>query len=460
MSQITLHCPQCQTSLLIPRNAAGRRARCGNCENRFILPSAQEMLDFEIAEMATQELGQRWRQDKAAMAAKTAKSKAETKITSKTPAETKKETVAAGLPSRPASQPPSRPVAQPISSNEDSTGDTAMGIPVPDAALSKTPRQPQSVEAAPTYSVAAAQSHPSTAAYPSNLCRPPARPYLIVRDVENHGVHLAFDARWLHNENFLVSMPARCAFTGETKELTARVFVAKNRTRHISDRPRAIEMHYEQTVDHKHDPRKLVRAIARIDGLREPFDLPLLYYACEGHTNNAIECWGTRATDGSDLVEIRLPHAELAREWVAQVNGTCGPEYHRLRQDIDDLGSSAWLALPERTRQRIEAWCKLERGEHFKLFLREFDLTCADEGLGGIVITDRQLRYHKYRQSKSLSFDKKATLHIVTDDRCAHLTLESGGRLIRTGKISRGDVSALVNALQEAPQLRVVMGKK
>ncbi len=51
-------------------------------------------------------------------------------------------------------------------------------------------------------------------------------------------------------------------------------------------------------------------------------------------------------------------------------------------------------------------------------------------------------------------------LHIRTDDKVARLTLQSMGRTARSGKIRRSDMNQLVEALSDAPRLRVMVGKQ
>ena len=45
---MTVDCPQCGVALLVPEEAAGRRARCKECEARFTIPSASDLLDQTI----------------------------------------------------------------------------------------------------------------------------------------------------------------------------------------------------------------------------------------------------------------------------------------------------------------------------------------------------------------------------------------------------------------------------
>ena len=453
MSRVPLQCPACNASLLVPESAAGRRARCSKCQSRFVVPDAEELLDIQIAQMAREELGQRWHENE-------------------TENETENEVLAAAV------APPPRPRPKPktVGAHEAPTGDTVMGLPAPaptrkpaakpapkhDATPAAKPPPPKQ-QATPT---PPATRPPPSAAAPTNQTyrddpsHPPDRPYLVVRNVEPHGVLFAFEARWLRHRGFQTSLPKRCAHSGETKQLTARPVVAKNRTHDTTTRARAIEMHYEQDVGSKFSPCALIDTIARLEGVKEPFDAPLLYYAGAGHTNDALACRGTRAADGTALVEIQIPHGEVALSWLQRINGVCDPACDKLQADIDGLGSNAWLAVPEKIRQRLEAWCHFERGEKFLIYLRDADMTTADAGLGGIVVTDRRLLYHKYRQSLSISLNQETTLHVRTDDRIARLTLESHGRMTKAGKIARSKINALVDALSDAPRLRVTVGKK
>jgi len=287
MSRVNLNCPKCNADLLVPESAAGRRARCSKCNARFIVPNAQELLDFQIAQMASEELGHRWHENEPENAA-----------------------VAVAPAATETPPPPKRPKT--VAASEASTGDTVMGVPAPPSVAEPT------ADEAPPAPVADHAATPGD--YPSDPCRPPARPFLVVRKVDPQGVHFAFEARWLRDRRFQVSIPKRCAHSGERKDLSARPAVVKNRTQETTTRARSVEMHYEQEVKAKFSPFKLIDAIARLDEVKEPFDRPLLYYTGDGHTNDALECWGTRAEDGTDIVEIQIPHGEVALKWLERMS--------------------------------------------------------------------------------------------------------------------------------------------
>ncbi|MEM9884090.1 MAG: hypothetical protein AAF800_14350 [Planctomycetota bacterium] len=439
---MTIDCPGCGSPLLVPESAAGRKARCKRCDDRFIVPSVEEMLEQTVSAMVLEELEERTHEREA------------------------------DLPEASASAGRTTPGVHPVSANGTVLGVPAVAEPPTDA---KPPNNPGDLGdlgdpgGSATGVVSVDRLDPSEAraemdppaAYPADLRPAEARPYLVVREVTMRGVALAFAAEWLHHEAFRTAMPLRCALSGKGPDagLVSRPVVFINRTRGTDERARALEMRYEQTIDEGHSPREHVRAIGRMEHLASPFDRPLLYYATPGHAAEALTARAATDDDGRESAELLLPHGEVAAQWLERVNGRCGPEYARLRADVAHLMHDGWARLLEKTQRRLETWCRFEHGERFKLYLKDADLTAADAGLGGVVVTDRRLLYHKFRRSRSVSLHQDATLHLRTDGRVVRLTLESGGRLARAGKVHRADLDALIQALADAPKLRVVVGQ-
>jgi hypothetical protein len=334
------------------------------------------------------------------------------------------------------------------------SGSVATAAPPP-------PKAPSADDDAPPVAKPAIVHPPEPTDYPTELRPTEPRPYLIVKEVTMEGVHLAFASEWLNHEVFRTSMPIRCAFSGKGAEakLVSRPIIFLNRVKEGDPQARSLELQYEQNLSGKHSPREHVRTIGRMSELRRPYDLPLLYYAQAGHIGDAICARVHSDPGGKEHCEILLPSGQTAVEWLERVNGRCGPEYALLKTSVATLLSDHWSSLSDKVRKRLETWCNFERGEVFKLYLNDADLTAADAGLGGVVVTDRRLLYHKFRHSRSLSLNQDAVLHLRTDAKYARLTLESHGRLARAGKIHRQDMNTLIQALADAPRLRVAVGR-
>ncbi|MEM7624001.1 MAG: hypothetical protein AAF333_00070 [Planctomycetota bacterium] len=455
MTQMTIDCPTCGSPLLVPENAAGRKARCTQCSAKFVIPSMQEMLEQTVSHMVLEELDQRYHENEIDIAETLPGGRSANRPD--VPQDTNNSGTILGMPAVPDAADPGDSAAV---ISVDDLAPTAPTVPTPTA---EDPREEDETWDEPSLSAdePADTTESGASDYPSELRPTAPRPYLVVKEVSMNGVRLAFAAEWLAHEVFRTSMPIRCAFTGKGPEakIVSRPMVFLNRCHDTTQQARSFEMKFEQTLGKKHSPREHVRGIGRMEGIKSPFDQPVLYYACANHVGEALQCSAHTDANGKEHCEVLIPHGEVAAEWVSRVNGRCGPEYALLKTAVMTLTDDAWAGLSEKCRRRLETWCRFERGEKFKLYLNDADLTASDAGLGGVVVTDRRLLYHKFRRSRSLSLNQDAVLHLRTDEKFTRLTLESHGRLARAGKIHRGDMDRLIQALADAPRLRVMVSK-
>ena len=459
MSEMTLDCPNCGKGLIVPIEAAGRKARCTACNTRFIIPSREALLEQTITHMALEELDHRYHEDDALLdeiqssPGKTPRPEFPVSNTG----------TVLGMPA--VAHEPAPNDASGVLSVDDLGVTERASTPASSNTAASPPAEPSLADPPDTpdddHDESAGPKPETHPAYPTELRPTEPRPYLVVNEVSMRGVSLSFASEWLRHEVFRTSMPIRCAFTGKGPEthLVSRPMIFINRSEDRSAQPRSYEMRFEQTVGPKHSPREHVRGIGRMDDFYEPFDRPILYYACDGHAGESIPCRAHTDAQRQDHCSIHIPFGDVAVECVSRVNGRCGPEYALLKTTVAHLKNDGWANLTEKTRRRLETWCKFERGERFKLYLNDADLTVADAGLGGVVVTDRRLLYHKFRRSRSLSLNQNAVLHLRTDGLYVRITLESGGRLARAGKIHRTDMDQLIQALEDAPRLRVMVGK-
>lgn len=471
MSQMTLDCPSCGRPLLVPEAAVGRKARCTKCNTRFVIPSREELLEQTISHMVLEELDHRRHETEPAMSEAVSSAG---RPTSRPDYPVSQQGTVLGMP---AIQEDGDPDASGVLSVDDlsTPGDESRqtrGEPsLLDDDDNDSPRHrepPLNDESDSGHRESTATKEEATASsgssagknYPQDLRPTKPRPYLVINSVSMEGVSLSFASEWLEEEVFRTSMPIRCIFTGKgpKNSLVSRPMIFLNRFEGVGEQARSLEMNYEQSLGPKHSPREHVRNIGRMSGISSPYDWPLLYYASAGHAGEAIKCRARNGEDGREHCELLIPFGDVAVEWVSRVNGRCGPEYAMIRGTVASLSNDGWSCLSEKCQRRLETWCRFERGERFKLYLNDADLTVADEGLGGVVVTDRRLLYHKFRRSRSLSLNQEAVLHLRTDDRYARITLESGGRLARAGKIHRHDMDKLIQSLADAPRLRVMVG--
>jgi hypothetical protein len=234
--------------------------------------------------------------------------------------------------------------------------------------------------------------------------------------------------------------------------------IITNRLVNEADQPRSIEIKYEQTNLAGHSVHQLLSVIGRINGVQPSYDLPVLYYAGKDKHEH-LRCKVKVSLDGCEACEVLIPSGPVALEWLERVNGRCGAEFALLSDDVAKLSNDAWSALPDQVRQRLETWCRFQRGERFLHYFNDADFASKDAGLAGLVLTDQRLIYHKYRHLRSIALNQDAVLHIRPEDRVVRLLLQAGDRLAKAGKVHRADMGKLVEALSKAPRLRLMMGQ-
>ncbi len=461
---MTIDCPHCGAMLVVPENAAGRKARCTTCQGKFTIPTREQLIEDTVQHMVLDELDQRRHENdyEDELTSSRAYRDPPPSVIEDNPSG--HSTIAGVLASAHGSGDSQLGLlsGDAVGIGDDSHGSSISNLLLHDTGVGMMDAVVNAAlgEESPIHTDAALRSERPERRYPQELCPSKPRPYLVVRDITVNGVLLAFETRWLNNDAFRASMPMRCVFTGAKGDaaLAARPMVISNRLLNEADQPRSIEIRYEQTNLAGHSPQLLLASIGRLTGVMPSYDLPVLYYAGRDKPE-AISCKVKVTLDGCEACEVLIPAGQVALEWLERVNGRCGPEFAHLHDDVSRLSNDAWSALPDKTRQRLETWCRFQRGERFVLYLNDADFTSKDAGLAGVVITDQRLIYHKYRHMQSIALNQDAVLHIRPEDRVVRLVLQSGGRLAKSGKVPRADMGRLVEALSKAPRLRLIMGQ-
>lgn len=493
---MTIDCPSCGDPLKVPEDAAGKRARCNHCQGRFVVPSAEELLESTVSHFALEEMDIRRGEhdlDEASGSGIAAMAEARSRAAARPPA---------GPPARPPASNAGGP--DPLERSSGGTvmgisavgrnpgagkpGETAMGVPLtldsmggsmaggvpsfdsgsfPAAGSSSVGMasvageragQPAGQPAVQTADQPAGQAVSESSDFPQELQPQEARPHLVVRRVSVDGVLLAFDAKWLHHDRFRWSVPVRSAFNGEPdrEKLTARPMVFLDAVVDPAPRARPIELRYEEEVVRKEDtPWGIAGRMGLLQNLRSPFDRPIVYYAHGDASLPAMSCRVRALGDERhvQVCEVLVPNGRVAIEWLAAVNGNCGEEYPLLCEEIERSGQTAWDELPQKVRDRLEPWCGFQRGERFLAYFNDPDFSSSEKGLAGVVVTDKRLIYHKYRRLRSVSLHSPATLHLRKDGIVTRLTVTAGERRAKAGKMSHGLVSEFLQALPKGHRL-------
>jgi hypothetical protein len=482
-----VHCPGCKTPLRVPPTACGHRARCPSCKTHFVVPKPDELLEETFSTWIEQDVDDLFHQMEGGPQPTTAVGVETPPIARPAPASSSAlkppPAASAGAPRpadpRPDNEGPVVPPATPVQPPALPARPPRPTVAAPPRTSSPAPASPAAaiapVTAAPpppSTPTLAANPSPGSAArvdsaavavvgqdhihYPTDLRWDSMSPRLVVLGVSPAGVTFAFDSIWLNHPGFRASMPMRCIFSGKAKreQLIARPIIFEDR---CLTNKRVLEQALA-AYEHRHlgdrTNRELADHMGELAHFATPFNQPMPYFVSTRHAHLSIFCLTRNRSGGGLTCEVLIPDPPTALEWLANVNGTCGPEHELLSREMGLLHGEAWRNLAEDTRQRLGVWCRLTPGEHFRLFLGDADFGRHDEGLGGLVLTDQRLIFNKYHHRGQVRLDENALVLVRSDEAFATLSLQTDSDRVRMVKLHAQDLPALLTALDRAPALR------
>lgn len=393
---ITFECSQCSVSLHAPAEAAGHRMRCPSCKEVSRVPDLDTLLGDSIAGMLLEEveneLDQRHQGAESAIT-KAAEAKAKAQAERDKAAEFERQRLAAKA--------------------KVSDIEIIQTEPPRRSHVSETPKLK----------------------FPTKLSNDKARPYLIVTNVDERGVHFAFDSRWLKHERFRMSMPRVCAQTGEDDDtkLVARPVIFEQ---HLSPLgPGAGELHNQHEVKRVHqktDRRVLIR-MGPIEDATSPFDHSLVSYVA-ANRQGGLRGFTHQRPGGGLTCEVTVSNSQAAITWLTRVNGACGPEHELLENMLgghesmpattsSSSGKDPLAALDAHDRKALMKWCHLHGGEKLLAFFSDSETEDAP-GEAGLAVTNKRLIFKKYHRHGDAELkDPENTLICRPNGEHIHLVL-------------------------------------
>ncbi|MBL4701433.1 MAG: hypothetical protein JKX85_09265 [Phycisphaeraceae bacterium] len=479
---IKVHCPKatCRATLTVPLTAAGHVARCPLCHETFLIPTQDDIAeqtvsswledDIEDLEDQTDQKWQKTLEEEATCKAHEEELKREetakeiekimagnqqfidalktTSTDPDDPAATTALPITANIvaptgptdPTATKSPRPEVPVPDPVSD----PADTTISTDTPAAPAQAPSANHETIAAKPVQSPR--KSHQDK--YPSELDMHVPRPYLLVTQCTQSGVILSFDSRFLEHEGFRLSMPIACAFTGEKDPslLIAKPMAFLDQPCGEIHNAYEVEAGHEAKPSQKQTPKEMLARMGIIEQFKKPFRLPMPYYMRTDHSSQSLKCTTTSTGDGPTIAHVHIPDGLVAIRWLRHVNGICGPEFDLLQKDVSHLWHSKWTHLDEAVRRRIEVWAHFRDGEQFRYFISDADMLKKDDGLAGVVLTDRRLIYKKFHRQGQVEFGTNAQLIIRPDGTMAGLRVKTQEGTFKCAKFHFKDLQKLKDA--------------
>jgi uncharacterized Zn finger protein (UPF0148 family) len=452
--EIKVNCPKCKSILRVPVTAVGRVARCPACQTTFRIPSPREAIEDTVSNWIEEDVDHLKKEHETewqrAAAEERERRLQEQRDRSARAAERLQELIKAEAQADAAA-------GQVMQEVEEGGAATAASATAPEPGPAVATKPPGFKSAPPFKAPVVVQApEPRTAVaapgetiYPASIDSPSPHPHLAIESCTQRGVRIMFDSRWLEHDGFSVSIPLRCAFTGDTdrQSLICKPLAFVDRSQAMVRNPLDIERGHEQRLGDRH-PRQVRDAMGVLEHLPPPFNRAVPYYLSQTEAGQSLQCGTLRRPDGNVTCIVLIPDGVHALEWIARVNGTCGPEYELLERDVARLFTNQWRGISQRSRQRLAAWCEFGPGETFSYYFPDADFAKSDDGLAGVVITDRRAIYHKYHRHGEVAPCPEVRVVIRPDAEFAGVTFITPEGSIKAVRLHFEDVAKFTEAMR------------
>ncbi len=217
--------------------------------------------------------------------------------------------------------------------------------------------------------------------------------------VDKHGVTFEFQAQRLQDAAFRAALPRRCLQCSARKHLRGHVVIFS---------PQLLDC-VSLECEHELKPIALggedIRALSaedllarfpKVPNVPAPANLPMPFWICDMCTGVGAISGQIKAGSSAGLGVCRLlfHSPRRAADFLAGLGMEGTPEHQELMRRLAAVGEDPWESLSGAVQHRLKNWFKPASGEAFVAYLPDRDLGRTEDGMAGIVVSNRRLVYH------------------------------------------------------------------
>lgn len=414
-----VECPQCTLRLWVAKDAEGKITTCPECMNEFVVAAETDpladteaifketaLMDVADASDFADSIVDDWMNDESGMADPPAveKSDDESKVAEADEAGGIDEALKLALAEAQALNAPQAPASEKPKAISTDVSNKPAATPQP-APKPSPPSPPGSVGADRQPETSQPVNDPYDRIDPGSI-------RLSIQSLDMSNVLMEFPNWLLELDAFRASFPMQCLGCGESdsNKLLAKPlpwvdkYPSRISAREFSDR-------FARNVPRNIGPIEFVKDMHLISDMPMPFGLQMPFYVCKDKCDRTIEITTKIVSSPYGVgCQVRLPVGAGALEWMARVNGVCGRDYLQLASMVQRHKSTEWEAIPEKQRQRLANWFQWAEQEKFLIYLSDSDFAKKDEGLAGLVLTDKRIVFRKYQRQGVIPLGREGTL--------------------------------------------------
>ncbi len=244
------------------------------------------------------------------------------------------------------------------------------------------------------------------------------------------GALFEFPSSRLLDPTFRCAMPRRCTRCGAETRLAAHVIVYVT---HLidgmsqeSDRiGGALVLKGDELRSLSNDD--LCKRLPRVPDAPPPADLPMPYWLCDMCTAKDLVSAQIRLdpNTGVGLCRLWIGNLHVAEEFFLAVGGKGTAGAAELQHRIAATGEHPWSLLAVVVQNRLQQWYKPQQGEHFLAYIPDRDRTRTEDGMAGIVVSNRRMICHNPMRHREATIADALELEELAEEGRHRLRIKS-----------------------------------
>ena len=273
--------------------------------------------------------------------------------------------------------------------------------------------------------------------------------------VDRRGALFEFPASRLLEKPFRCTMPRRCLRCGTRVHLHAHVIIFAHQ---LTD---SVSLEAEHSAGSLRLSEKEVRDLScedviarlpRVPNVPAPGDLPMPYWLCDmcssaGVISGQIQ---VSSTTGKGKCRLLIRNLRGAEEFLMAAGGRDTDSCAELKKWIDATEENPWDTVPLVIQHRLEQWFKPDRGEHFVTYVPDRDYMRTEDGMAGLVISDRRLIYHRQTRHREAGVTEPLELQLATGGGKGSLRIKTAEWEVKHIALDRDGIDRLRRGLVQA----------
>jgi hypothetical protein len=244
------------------------------------------------------------------------------------------------------------------------------------------------------------------------------------------GALMEFQAARLREVAFRTAMPRRCLRCGTPAHLLAHVIVyspvlVDNVSLEAEHAAGELRLAEDQTRDL--NPEQLLERLPMVPNVPAPGNLPMPYWVCDmcsgaGLISGQIQ---VNTQTGNGLCKLRIRNLRRALEFLEAAGGGATKAFKQLLEHVESSTENPWEQLPSMIQHRVEQWYKPAGGEQYIAYVPDRDRTRTEDGMSGLLISNRRLIFHTRLRHSETTSDKPLKLQLSNDGGKLSVKLET-----------------------------------